>query len=261
MYSSKQPTTRSAVVAVIFIVMASNPTEACVYAEPTVWQTLERMNVEQLAGTLTLFGLLALLVTIALSQGRAIFRAVRQTRAYESRALTALFYNRVEEAVSVCALFPSSPVAAVVSASFQQPLSLPGSASSCLSPSKPAFQRAIVAQTIALRRWIWILAAIAWSSPVIGLATVLVPSTQYGGGPPLPFCFSLLIAAPALWVHKGLAGEVDLLLFETDRMSLSIVDQIGDQISAPIDKQTTMGHDSDREIPLPIPSRHTGPFR
>lgn len=241
MYSSERPKTRSAVIAVIFIIAASNPAGACVYEEPTVWQTIERMSVDQLAGTLILLGLLALLVTIALSRGRAIFRAVRQTRAYESRALTALFYNRVDEAVSVCALFPSSPVAAVVTASFQQSRSLPGSTPRCLRPSKPAFQRAVVAQTIALKRWLWILAAIGWSSPVIGLATALVPSTHYGSGPPLPFCFGLLIAAPALWLHRGLSGEVELLLCETDRMSLSIIDQIGDQIRAPIDIQTDHG--------------------
>jgi biopolymer transport protein ExbB/TolQ len=230
MYSSERPKTWSAPVAVIFIITESTPAGACVYEEPTVWQTIQRMSVEQLAGTLILFGLLALLVAIAISRGRAIFRAVRQTRAYESRALTALFYNRVEEAVSVCALFPSSPVAAVVTASFQQSHPLPVSAPRCLRPSKPAFQRAVVAQTIALRRWLWILAAIGWSSPVIGLATVLVPSTHFGGGPPLPFCFGLLIAVPAVWLHRGLACEVELLLFETDRMSLSIVDQISDQL-------------------------------
>lgn len=241
MSSSELPMTRSAAVAVIFIITASNPAGACVYEEPTVWQTIERMSVDQLAGTLILLGLLALLVTISLSRGRAVFRAVRQTRAYESRALTALFYNRVDEAVSVCALFPSSPVAAVVTASLQQSHSHAGLTPRCLTLSKPSFQRAVVAQTIALKRWLWILAAIGWSSPVIGLATALIPSTHYGGGTPLPFCFGLLIAAPALWLHRGLSGEVELLLFETDRMSLSIIDQIGDQIRAPIDKQTDDG--------------------
>ena len=244
MHTSDWPKRRAAVVAVIFIITSPSPAgavTACVYDEPTVWQTIERMSVDQLAGTLILVGLLTLLMAIALSRGRAIFRAVRQTRAYESRALTALFYNRVEEAVSVCALFPSSPVAAVVTASFQQSPSLPGSTPRSLKPSMPAFQRAVVAQTIALKRWLWILAAIGWSSPVIGLSTALAPSTHYGAGPPVPFFFGLLIAAPALWLHRGLSGEVELLLVETDRMSLSIIDQIGDQIRAPIDKQTDHG--------------------
>ena len=243
MYCAESPKTRSGVVAVIFIISASSPASAvtaCVYEEPTVWETIARMSVDQLAGSLILLGFLALMVTIALSRGRAILRAVRQTRSYERRALTALFYDRVEEAVSVCTLFPSSPVASVVFASFQS-TSPPGSSSRCLRPSKPAFQRAVVAQTFALKRWLWILSAIGWSSPVIGLATALAPSTHYRGGPPLPLCFGLLIAAPALWLHRGLSGEVELLLLETDRMSLSIIDQIGDQIRAAIDKQTDHG--------------------
>jgi len=163
MHTSDWPKRRAAVVAVIFIITSPSPAgavTACVYDEPTVWQTIERMSVDQVAGTLILVGLLTLLMAIALSRGRAIFRAVRQTRAYESRALTALFYNRAEEAVSVCALFPSSPVAAVVTASFQQSHSLPDLTPRCARPSKPAFQRAVVAQTIALKRWLWILAAI-----------------------------------------------------------------------------------------------------
>jgi len=235
---------RLALAPLIFIIAFSNGAsgvKACEFGEPSVWETIQRMSVDQLAGTLILLGFLALLATIALSQGRAILRAVNQTRTFESRVLTALFYNRVEEAVNVCSLFPSSPVAAVVTATVEQSRGLPGSTPRCRTPSKPAFQRAVVAQTIGLKRRLWILGAIAWSSPVIGLATALMPSTHYGGGPPLPLCFGLLIAAPALWLHRGLSGEVELLLLETDRMSLSIIDQIDAQIHAPIDKETDPG--------------------
>lgn len=241
MYRSESPKAWQAVAAAIFIIAGASPAGAmtdCVYEEPTVWEIIERMSVDQLAGTMILASLLALLAVLALSQGRAIFRAVRQTRAYESRALTALFYNRVEEAVSACAQFPSSPVAAVVAASFEQSHGLPRSSPRCLKSSKPAFQRAVVAQTVALKRQLWIPAAIGWSSPVIGLAIALTPRTHYGEGPPLPFFLSLLIAAPALWLHRGLSGEVEMLLLEADRMSLSIIDQICDQIGTPIDKQT-----------------------
>lgn len=245
MYNSVSSNKRLPLIAAIFIVRASSPAgavrAACVYEEPTVWQTIERMSVDQLAGTLILFGLATLAAFIALYRGRAIVRASRQTRAYESRALTALFYNRVEEAVSACALFPSSPVAAVVTASFQQPTSRPHSASRRFKPSKPAFQRAVVAQSIALKRQLWVLAAIGWSSPVIGLATSLAPPPHYDGAAPLPFFFGLLIAAPAFWLHRGLSGEVDLLLLETDRMSLSIIEQITDQIREPIDNRTGDG--------------------
>lgn len=223
----------------------SSPASAAVlgvYEEPTIWETVERMSVGQLAGMLILFGLFAVLLTVALMRCRAIVGAAKQTRAYETRVLTALFYDRIDEAIRVSTLFSASPVAAVVSASLQGSRSAPNSLAGTIKPSKPAFQRAVVAQSIALKRWLWVLAAIGWSSPAIGLATALVPSTHYyGGGPPLPFCLGLLIAVPALWMHKGLAGEVELLLIETDRMSLSIIDQIADQTAAQIDKHGSHG--------------------
>jgi biopolymer transport protein ExbB/TolQ len=232
-YSQQPPKLRQAVIAALFIATASKPADACRYTDPTVWETIERMSVGELAVTLVLLAFLALLVTISFSRGRAILRAVRQNRGYECRALTALYYERPEEAVSVCALFPSSPVATVVTASFvKSPLSS-GSTSRPLGSSKPAVQRAVIAQTIGLKQRLWILAAIAWSSPVLGLATALANSGPYSVY--LPFCFGLLIAAPALWLHMGLSGEVELLLFETDRMSLSIIDQIDNQMRT-IDK-------------------------
>ena len=242
MYWSQLPKKFPAVTVLILIIVTSSPAATVTYCfqyeDPTVWEIIERMSVDQLAGTLILFGFLVLLAITGISRGREVFRAVKQTRAYESRALTALFYNRVEEAVSVCALFPSSPVAAVVIASVQQSptKSIPGG----LLASKAAFQRAVVAQTISLRRGLWMLAAIGWTSPAIGLATMLAPFTHYSSGPPLPFCLSLMIAAPALWLHKALIDKVDVLLIETDRVSLSIIEQIDEQTLSAIDKHNNI---------------------
>ena len=210
---------------------------ACWYEEPTIWGTIEAMSPAQLAGTLVLLGLLALCVAVAVSCGHSILHAVRQTRDYESRALSALFYSRIDEAIDVAALFPSSPVAAVVTASVERTPYRATEAPLRLKVSKPAFQRAVVAQTISLKRRLWVLSAIGWSSPVIGLAITLLPEWRYGTDRMLPFCFGLLIAAPALWFHKGLSAVVELLLQKTERISQSIIEQIGDQTGAPIDKQ------------------------
>src|SRR5262249_31713600 len=142
-------------------------------------------------------------------------------------ALTALFYNRAEEAVTACALFPKSPLARVVAASLESFSDCSPIAS--INPSNPAFQRAVVAQSIMLKRRPLILCSIGWASPAIGLVCALTTSSHYGGGPPITFCLGLLIAIPAVWLHRGLTGEVETLLFEADRMSLSIVDQISEQ--------------------------------
>lgn len=48
----------------------------------------------------------------------------------------------------------------------------------------------------------------------------------------IPFYLGLLIATPALWLHRGLSAEVELLLHETNRMALSIIDQIDSQMQA-----------------------------
>src|SRR5262245_10501350 len=185
---------------------------ACIYEAPTVWEIVESMTAEKVAGLLALAGLFVVLLTIGVLRSRAIYWATKQTRAYKSRVLTALFYGQAEEAIAVGAQFPRSPVACVVRASFQP--SAIGSLSpfEFMNPLKSAFNRTVVAQTIRLKRWLWMIEAIGWCSPIIGLITTLIPSSHYGPGPDLPFFFGLMIAVPALCLHKGLSAQVDYLL-------------------------------------------------
>lgn len=143
MSSQQRTLLRRAVIAVSSIVTAPNPASACLYGEPSVWECIRQMSVAELAVTLVLVGFLTLLVAISATRGRAILRAGRQTRDYESRALTSLYYDRPEEAVSVCALFPHSPVAAVVSSSLLKSFSVRGSTSFRLGSSNPAVRRAV----------------------------------------------------------------------------------------------------------------------
>jgi biopolymer transport protein ExbB/TolQ len=246
-------------VALTFVLIASQEAQAVSQCrgpvEDTAWGTIERMGSDQLIGTLVLVGLLVTLAIVGVRRLRATTSAVRQSREYESRALTALYFNRVDEAVNAADSFPSSPVAAVVSASLQGPSSYARSGVDPCKPDRSAFNRALIAQTHKFKRGLWVVAAIGWSSPVVGLVTALGPSTINASQPPVPLLLGLAIAIPAIWLYKGLSSEADLLLFETDRMSLSIVDQIADQLEAGFDNEEALGHHKPREIRLPIPSQ------
>lgn len=245
-------------VAMAFIVIACQEAEAVTQcfgpAELTLWETIERMGSDQLMGVLLLVGLLVGLIIFGFRCLRSAASAVKQSRAYESRALTALYFNRVDEAISAADSFPGSPVASVVSASLRGPSSYSPAGGNSGKPNKSAFNRALIAQTHGLKRGLWVVAAIGWSSPVVGLITALGPSTIHSSGPPFPLLLGLGIAVPAIWLYKGLSSQADLLLFETDRMSLSLVDQIGEQLDAAFDNQDALVHHKPREIRLPIPS-------
>ena len=234
-------------------------TQYYVPEQPTVWETIERMGTDQLIGMFVLVGLLVALVIVGLRSFNRITSAAKQSREYESRALTALYFNRIDEAISAADSFPASPVAAVVSASLQGTASCSGLGPRVAKPSKPAFHRALFAQTKSLRRWLWVPGAIGWSAPAIGLITALCPSAINSSAPPLPLLFGLAIGVPAIWLHKGLSSQADLLLFETDRMSLSIVDQIAEQPDPEFDNHQALVHHMPREIRLPVPSQDSRP--
>lgn len=203
----------------------------CVYPEDgvTIWGAIQCMALDQLVGMLLLFGFLIALIGVGWVRYRAISSAVKQSRIYESRVLNALFYDCIDEAISVAALFPQSPLAVVVGESIRA-----GTRPERLNASRWALQRAIVSQATVLKKQLWILSAIGWTSPLVGLVTALSPSAHYISGPPLTLCFGLVIAIPAIWVHRGLCAEADSLLFETDRMSLSIVDQMAERLDATV---------------------------
>jgi biopolymer transport protein ExbB/TolQ len=229
--------------------------------EDSGWQMIERMGTDQLIGMLLLVSFLVALAIVGLRCFARIASAVKQSRAYESRALTSLYFNRIDEAISAADSFPTSPVAAVVNASLQGTPSCSGPVSGVGSGSKPAFNRALIAQTQELRRGLWVPSAIGWSAPAIGLMTALCPSAIHSSGPPFPLLLGLAIAVPAIWLYRGLSSEVDLLLFETDRMSLSIVDQIAEQLDGAFENHHALGHHMPREIRLPIPPQDSRPLR
>jgi biopolymer transport protein ExbB/TolQ len=170
------------------------------------------------------------LCSIAFSVNRmlTVVRAEKQTRQFENRALTALFYNRPDEVIEVARLFPRSPVARVVNESLKS-----------VQPAVCA-PRAVVSHTIEIRRGLWTLCAIGWTSPLVGLfiSTVGLAKTfrgcWYAGGSGLAcvsggiadamiwLCFSLGLAVPTLWVYKYVSFKSETLILETARLSRSI---------------------------------------
>ena len=133
----------------------SNSTVACTECfgpaeTPSAWSTIERMQIDQLAGMLLLCGMLIALVALGIGSYRAISTAVKQSRSYESRALTALFYGRVREAMRVAAFFPKSPLAVVMAEAVKPDTNLEP-----LAQSRWALQRAIVSQAESLKRRLW----------------------------------------------------------------------------------------------------------
>jgi len=226
--------------------------------DATVWQTIENMGTDQLMGTLLLVTLLVVAVLVGLRCFCRIASAAKQSRAYESRALTALYFNRIDEAISAADSFPASPVAAVVTASLQGNATCPGSG---VGSSKPAFYRALIVQHNELRRMLWVPAAIGWSAPAVGLITSLCPSALHSSGPPFPLMLGLAIAVPAIWLHRGLSSQADSLLFEADKMSLSIVEQITETAGVAFDNRVALSNHIPREIRLPVPSQDSRPLR
>jgi len=189
----------------------------------TFWSAIEQMDIYELAGTLLLLSLLVISIAVIADRCSAYARATKQSRAYETRALTALFYNHPDEAITAARSFPQSPIAAVVSATLEK------SSAETVRPSWPAFHRAVIAQTRAITGSLWALAAIGWCSPPVGLLVAL-ESEQHYPHSLFGLFAGLAIALPAISMHKYLSSRAEALILETDRMSLSIVEQISNQL-------------------------------
>lgn len=197
------------------------------------------MVLDQLLGMLLLTGFLIALIGVGWVRYRAISSAVKQSRAYESRVLSALFYDCIGEAISVSALFPQSPLALVVGESIRA-----GDRLEKLNESRWALHRAIVSQATVLKKWLWILSAIGWTSPVVGLVTAASSSAHYLTGPPLPLCLGLVIAIPAIWVHRGLSAEADSLVFETTECRFRSLSRWPSSSRRRFDNPSFFGHHS-----------------
>lgn len=186
------------------------------------WSAIEQMDTYELTGTVLLLALFVISIVVISNRCSAYARATKQSRAYESRALTALYYNHPDEALTAASSFPQSPIAAVVRATLET------SSTETTKPSWSAFHRAVIAQTSGITRSLWALAAIGWCAPAVGLLVAL-SSEQHYGHSLFGLFAGMAIGLPAISMHKYLSSRAESLILETDRMSLSIVEQVSDQ--------------------------------
>jgi hypothetical protein len=187
------------------------------------WSAIQRMDIYELTGTVLLLTLFVISVAVIVNRCSTYGKALRQSRDYESRALTALFFNHPDEALAAAGSFPYSPVASVVRATLDL------SSTETAKPSWPAFHRAVIAQTRAITRSLWALAAIGWCSPALGLLVAL-ESTQHYSHSQFGLFVGVAIGLLAISMHKYLSSLAESLILETDRMSLSIVEQLSLQL-------------------------------
>ena len=170
----------------------------------------------------------------------------RQSLNYQRRVGSALFGGRFEEAASLSAEYPRSPVAFAVDAFVR---SNTGGDSPAIAPSMREWQRSIVLKSAEIRRRLWALGAIGWSAPLVGLlyanihvaqtiwawheaeATSFVPIANEIGNAAFGVSVSIIVAIPAIWANKYFSAQAETILLEMKSLSLAIIEQLSNQQS------------------------------
>jgi biopolymer transport protein ExbB/biopolymer transport protein TolQ len=167
--------------------------------------------------------------------------ASKQSRDFVSGVTAALQQNRVLDAIKLAGLYPDSPLAAVVNATFQH------READDLRPSMHARQRAIVFATEALKRGLWRLEALGWTVPLLSMFSCVsgiiltfkamraaegTGISAIAGGLAESLwlaAFTMLATIPIVWARKYFASKVSSFLLEMDKLSLAIADEIVDR--------------------------------
>jgi biopolymer transport protein ExbB/TolQ len=205
------------------------------------WGLLQKMRWERTYAFVILSLMVSYSFALIVERCLKYSLASKQSRDYVSGVTAALQQNRVVDAISLASLYPESPLAAVVNASFQH------RDGDDLHPSMHARQRTIVFVTKALNRGLWVLEALGWTVPLVsmflcvsGIVLALrgmraaegtgIASIAGGLSESLwPTAFAMMATIPIVWSHKYLASKVGTLLLETEKLSLAIVDEIVDR--------------------------------
>jgi biopolymer transport protein ExbB/TolQ len=207
----------------------------------SVWGVVQKTRWERIYA----FVILGLLVSYSFALIAERFLtyslASKQSRAFLSGVTAALQRNRVLDAISLAALYPESPLAAVVNASFQH------READDLRPSMHARQRTIVLFTEALKRGLWSLEALGWTVPLLSMflcvsgiiltlkgmwAAEGTGISAIAGGLAESLwltAFTMLATIPIVCSHRYFASKVGTFLLEMDKLSLAIVNEIVDR--------------------------------
>jgi hypothetical protein len=85
--------------------------------EPIFLVAIQRMRLEELILTVMLALMASFAVAVIVERALTYHSVEKQNKAFVARALTALHYNRPDDALDIANSYPKSPVAAVVRAS------------------------------------------------------------------------------------------------------------------------------------------------
>lgn len=209
-----------------------------------VWGVLQKLRWERICAFLFLCVMSLSCFALMIDRWLIYTLAGKQSKEFKSRIATAIHENRVEEAIGIAALYPASPVAAVVSASLSNQSRCSGGGMSTLRPSMQARHRAIILETEDLKRGLWALAALGWAVPLVGFLLFITGVIMALNGMKAAegtgiaaiagglaeslwaTVFSTLVAIPTIWSHRYFASRVDTFSLEMDRLSLAIIDQV-----------------------------------
>jgi biopolymer transport protein ExbB/biopolymer transport protein TolQ len=196
--------------------------------------------------------------------------ARRQSRAFWAKISSALYDNRLCEAVALPSLYPKSPLAAVVHISLDSRPHNDGHLR--VEPSMEAWNRALALKAVEAKRRLWALAAIGRAAPLAGAfyacaqfrdvaltwrATEALYVSAYAGELALgayAVMIGLCIAAPAIWMQKYFAWRSEILVTEMERLSLAILSQLARR-SATQGADGLRGRYATTELPSPTTRR------
>jgi biopolymer transport protein ExbB len=210
-----------------------------------LWCTPPRIKWENVIAVSILFFMAAYLLKFITARWIKFAIARKQTRVFQSKIAEALYTDRLEEVLYISASYNKSPLAFVTAASLQSNR-LSQIENKPIKPSMQERQRAIVTKSADIKQRLWMLAAIGWSAPVVGLIFAGINILQAllnmreSGGTSFHLMISyfesatfiivlgLVIAVPAIWAHKYFSAQVETFALEMDKLSLAIVCRITD---------------------------------
>ena len=221
-----------------------------------VWGVMQKMRWERVYAFLILCLMVSYSLALIVERWLKYSLASKQSRDFLSGVTAALQTNRAEDAIRVASLYPESPVATVVNASFQHRRTECEEGGFDLRAATHARQRAVVFVGDDLRRGLWTLAALGWAVPLVSaflsvsgvilafkgmIAAEGTGVSAIAGGLAdslWPTAFSMLATIPIVWSHKYFAAKAGSLQLEMDGMSAAIIGEIEDlsrsnQLQAP----------------------------
>jgi len=190
--------------------------------------------------------------------------ARKQSLNFLLRVGSALFHNRFEEAASLSAEYPKSPVALAVHAFVGSNTRALHPDGETINPSMHEWQRAIVIQSAEIKRRLWTLAAIGWSAPLLGVLYASVRITQTfqwwhsdEGYSFAPFAdeiasaawgvsFSIIVAVPAIWAHRYFSAQAETIVLEMQNLSLAVIEQLFNRQAAALSNRSSAGYITQR---------------